>query len=90
MVKITADAKSIHHAQCMLSNETKSSVAQPLCSNKTISVYKHWSNSVNLFSDIYKGGKMIVHNPNLDLVNINVNTKFGQNMSICSQDIEQK
>ena len=34
--------------------------------------------------------KMIGNNPNLDLVNINEHTIFGQNLSICSQDIEQK
>ena len=28
--------------------------------------------------------------PNLDLVNINVYTKFGQNLPIYSKDIEQK
>ena len=34
--------------------------------------------------------KMMVNNPNLDLVNMNVYTKFGQILSICSQDIERK
>ena len=34
--------------------------------------------------------KMIGNNPNLDLVNINEQTKFGQILSICSQDIERK
>ena len=29
-------------------------------------------------------------NPNLDLININAFTKFGEILSICSQDIEQK
>ena len=29
-------------------------------------------------------------NPNLDLVNINANTKFCKILSVCSQDIEQK
>ena len=32
--------------------------------------------------------KMTGNNPNLDLVNINAQTKFGQILSICSQDIE--
>ena len=32
---------------------------------------------------------MTANNPNLDLVSINSNTKFGQNLSICSQDIER-
>ena len=30
------------------------------------------------------------YNINVDLVNDNVNTKFGLDLSICSQDIEQK
>ena len=34
--------------------------------------------------------KTIIYNTNLDLVNDNVYTKFGLNMSIRSQDIEQK
>ena len=34
--------------------------------------------------------KMTGNNPNLDLVHINAYTKFSQNFSICSQNIEQK
>ena len=34
--------------------------------------------------------KMTSINPKLDLVNMNAYIKFGENMSICSQDIEQK
>ena len=34
--------------------------------------------------------KMKLYNPNLDLVNDNVYTKFGLNKSIRAQDIEQK
>ena len=34
--------------------------------------------------------KMTIYNPNVDLVNDNVYTKFGLNKSIGSQDIEQK
>ena len=34
--------------------------------------------------------KMAGHNPKLDLVNVDVHTKYGQILSICSQDIEQK
>ena len=34
--------------------------------------------------------KMTANNPDLDLVNINAYTKFGQIPSICSKDIEQK
>ena len=33
---------------------------------------------------------MTVYNPNIDLVNDNVYTKFGLNKSIRSQDIEKK
>ena len=33
---------------------------------------------------------MKCNNPKLDLVNMNVYIKFGQNMSSSSQDIEQK
>ena len=29
-------------------------------------------------------------NPKLDLVNVDVHTKFGRILSICSQDIERK
>ena len=35
-------------------------------------------------------GKMTANNPNLDLVIINSYIKFGENLSICSQDIERK
>ena len=34
--------------------------------------------------------KMTDNNPNIDLGSINSYIKFGQNLSICSQDIEQK
>ena len=33
---------------------------------------------------------MTTNNPNVDLVSINSYIKFCQNLSICSQDIEQK
>ena len=33
---------------------------------------------------------MVCHNPNLDLVSIKANAKFGQNPSICSHDTERK
>ena len=33
---------------------------------------------------------MMCNNPNLDLININAYIKFGENLSICSQNIEQK
>ena len=38
----------------------------------------------------YEFAKMRCNNPNLDLVNINGYTKFGENLSICSQNIEWK
>ena len=41
-------------------------------------------NSVNFFQ------KMMGNNPKLDLVNVDVHTKFGQILSICSHDIERK
>ena len=34
--------------------------------------------------------KMTGNNPKLDIVNVNVHTKFGQILSIGSQDIERK
>ena len=34
--------------------------------------------------------KMTGNNPKQDLVNADVHTKFGQILSICSQDIERK
>ena len=34
--------------------------------------------------------KMTGNNPKLDLVNVDVYTKFAQILSICSQDIERK
>ena len=34
-------------------------------------------------------GKTIIYNTNIDLVNYNVYTKFGLNLSIYSQDIKQ-
>ena len=35
-------------------------------------------------------GKMTGNNPKLDIVNVDVHTKFGQFLSIPSQDIERK
>ena len=34
--------------------------------------------------------KITGNNPTLDLVNVDVHTKYGQILSVCSQDIEQK
>ena len=52
--------------------------------------------SKNQFLTLIKGrfsvanlGKTIIYNTNIDLVNDNVYTEFGLNLSICSQDIEQ-
>ena len=33
---------------------------------------------------------LTLYNPNLDIINVNVYTKFGKNLSIGSQDIERK
>ena len=33
---------------------------------------------------------LMLYNPNLDTINVNVYTKFGQILSISSQDIERK
>ena len=41
-------------------------------------------NSVNILR------KMMGNNPKLDLVYVDVHTKFGSILSICSQDIERK
>ena len=35
-------------------------------------------------------GKSKIYNTNVDLVNVNVYTKFGLNLSIRSRDVEQK
>ena len=34
--------------------------------------------------------KITANTPNVDLISINSNIKFGQNRSVCSQDIERK
>ena len=34
--------------------------------------------------------KLMCNNPNVDLVNMNAYIKFGEILSFCSQDIEQK
>ena len=36
------------------------------------------------------GAIMTGNNPKLDLVNVDVHTKFGRILTICSQDIERK
>ena len=47
-----------------------------------------YSPASELFSRVRK--TMTGNNPKLDLVNVDVHTKFGLILSICSQDIEQK
>ena len=44
--------------------------------------------SINGHNSLTNLRKMTANNPSLDLVSINSYIKFGQNMSICSQDIE--
>ena len=44
--------------------------------------------SVKGHNSITKVRKIMCNNPNLDLVSINAYSKFGQILSICSQDIE--
>ena len=43
-----------------------------------------------LFCQLVLKKKQKIYNSNVDLVNDNMYTKFGLNLSICSQDIEQK
>ena len=58
-------------------------VLKILSGNKILMSIKG-SNSVKILQ------KMTGNNPKLDLVNVDVHTKFGQILSICSQDIERK
>ena len=51
--------------------------------NKILTSIKGHNSATNL-------RKMINNNPNLDIVNMNAYTKFGEILSICSQDIERK
>ena len=44
--------------------------------------------SIKGHNSITNARKMMCNNPNLDLVNINVYTKFGEILSISTQDIE--
>ena len=44
--------------------------------------------SIKSRSSVANLRKMTIYNPNIDLVNDNVHTKFGHNMSIRFQDIE--
>ena len=58
-------------------------VLEILSGNKILMSIKG-SNSVKILR------KMTGNNPKLDLVNVDVHTKFGQILSICSRDIERK
>ena len=46
--------------------------------------------SIKGHNSIINAWKIMYNNPNLDLVNINIYTKFGEIISICFQDIEPK
>ena len=54
-----------------------------LSGNEILTSIKGHSSAANF-------GKMMLYNPNLDLINVNVYTKFGSILSIGSKDIEQK
>ena len=58
-------------------------VLKILSGNKTLTLFKG-RNSVKILQ------KLTGNNPKLDLVNVDVHTKFGQILSILSQDIERK
>ena len=58
-------------------------VLKILSGNKILTSIKG-RNSINILR------KMMGNNPKLDLVNVDVHTKFGQILSIRSQDIERK
>ena len=46
--------------------------------------------SIKGCNSVVNSRKSNIYNTNVDLVNDNVYTKFGLNLSICSQDTEQK
>ena len=58
-------------------------VLKILSANKILRSIKGCNSVANLRN-------LTLYNPNLDLINVNVYTKFGQILSIGSQDIEQK
>ena len=58
-------------------------VLEILSGNKILTSFKG-CNSVKILQ------KMTGNNPKLDLVDVDVHTKFGQILSICSRDIERK
>ena len=58
-------------------------------------VLKIWSKnqiltSIKVRNSVANFQKTMIYNSKVDLVNDNVHTKFGLNLSICFQDIEQK
>ena len=46
--------------------------------------------SIKVTNSVANLRKGKLYNPNIDLINDNVHTKLGKDLSICSQDIEQK
>ena len=58
-------------------------VLKILSGNEILTSIKGCNSAANLL-------KMTLYNPNLDLINCNVYTKFGKILSTGSQDIEQK
>ena len=58
-------------------------VLEILSGNEILTSFKG-RNSVKILQ------KMTGNNPKLDFVDVNVHTKFGQILSICSRDIERK
>ena len=58
-------------------------VLKILSGNKILTSIKGHNSVANL-------RKMTLYNPNLDIINVNMYTKFGQILSIGSQDIERK
>ena len=74
----------VKHADCRMTVTIKLELSEDL----TIAPPKRYQRT-KIFS--YSATViMIIYNPNVDLVNNNVYTKFGQLLSIHSQDIEQK
>ena len=55
---------------------------------KILSGNKFWRNSNAMTGKNWQ--KMTCTDPKIDVVNINAYLKFGEILSICSQDIEQK
>ena len=58
-------------------------VLKVLSGNEILALIKAHNSGTNVW-------KMTCNNPKLDLVNMKAYVKFGENLSICSPDIEQK